>query len=86
MEFARISQIFEKYAGIWNILEYNAYIPNIVDNFSSDGPLGYSWAAAALFQGRSQGWAQVQAGPTLGYTPEMRPPTYVSSRSRSLLA
>ena len=29
-----------KYAGIWNIMEYNAHIPNIVDDFASDGPLG----------------------------------------------
>ena len=28
-----------KYAGIWNIMEYNAHIPNIVDDFASDGPL-----------------------------------------------
>ena len=31
-----------KYAGIWNIMEYNAHIPNIVDDFASDGPLGCS--------------------------------------------
>ena len=31
-----------KYAGIWNIMEYNAHIPNIVDDFASDGPLGPS--------------------------------------------
>ena len=31
-----------KYAGIWNIMEYNAHIPNIVDDFASDGPLVYT--------------------------------------------
>ena len=38
-----------KYAEIWNILEYNAYIiPNIVDNFSSDGPIDISYDAQSI--------------------------------------
>ena len=32
-----------KYVGIWNIMEYNAHIPNIVDDFASDGPLDSAW-------------------------------------------
>ena len=44
-----------KYAGIWNIMEYNAHIRNIVDDFASDGPvvsmycpntpLGHMWGS-----------------------------------------
>jgi len=30
--------ISEIYAGIWNILEYNGHIPNIVDDFAVMGP------------------------------------------------
>ena len=38
-EYREYLKYSPKYAGIWNIMEYNARIPNIVDDFASDGPL-----------------------------------------------